>query len=521
MVDQSPPFSPERDASDEGESEGFDVERVRELAGFVVHAVRRRPLFALATFLTVAAVGLLVAAAMPKTYVAEVKLLAQRGSAIRILSSQNQQMDSVDNPTKNVSAMILRRDNLVALAKDTDLVSRFEATRPALLRLRDRWMAKLFGSVSDEDKLLAMVFTLEKQLEVTTDEATVSISVEWPNPRIAYDLVTLVQKNFLEARYDGDVAVINDSIGVLEDHAKTELANVDKELAEYQKIVDDRASRAAAAKAAGRAMAIATAPPRALGTTGPRPIAAAAPAAADPEITKELEQKRTRIRAIEEAQQRTLEGLKQQLLQAQLTLTPMHPTVIGLQQQIEAASQPSPELAQLRNEEHSLMDELVPPRAAPAPPAGSTPIGGSLSLTGPPFGRAPSPPDAGAEGLGLPLPLMSEEHDGQLQLAATELGSAIRAYQDVLGRIDAAKVELDITRAAYKHRYTVVTPAEVPRSPKKRSARAIGAGAVVGAALLALLLATALDLAGGVVLESWQVRRNLKLEILGELDKPS
>jgi uncharacterized protein involved in exopolysaccharide biosynthesis len=521
MVDQSPPFAPDRDASEEGEPEGFDVERVREFGGFVLHAARRRPMVALTTFVTVAAIGLVVAAAMPKTYVAEVKLLAQRGSAIRILSSQNQQMDAVDNPTKNVSAMIMRRDNLVALAKDTDLVSRFEATRPALLRLRDRWAAKFLGSVSDEDKLLAMVFTLEKQLEVTTtDDTTVNISVEWSNPRIAYDLVTLVQKNFLEARYDGDVAVINDSIGVLEDHAKTELANVDKELAEYQKIVDDRASRTAAAKAAGRA--IPTVTPRGPATTGPRPMAASAAAASDPEITKELEQKRARIRAVEEAQQRTLEGLKQQLLQAQLTLTPMHPTVIGLQQQIEAASQPSPELAQLRNEEHSLMDELVPPRAAPPPPAGPGPMGGPLSLPGSPFGRAPSAADAGAaEGLALLLPPMSEEHDGQLQLAATELGSAIRAYQDVLGRIDGAKVELDITRAAYKHRYTVVTPAEVPRSPKKRSARAIGAGAVIGAALLALLLVTALDLAGGLVLESWQVRRRLKLEVLGELDKPS
>src|SRR5579872_3304029 len=217
MVEQSPHLMSEHDGPDGEASEGFDFDRVREMGGFMVRATRARPKLAVLTFVTVSAVGVLMAASLPKTYVAQVKLLAQRGSAIRILSSQNQGMDAVDNPTKNVSAMILRRDNLVTLAKDTDLVNRFDASRPPLLRLRDRWMAKVLGSPSDEDKLLAMVFTLEKQLEVTTDETNVTITVEWSDPRTSYELVTLVQRNFLEARYDSDVAVINDSIGVLEE----------------------------------------------------------------------------------------------------------------------------------------------------------------------------------------------------------------------------------------------------------------------------------------------------------------
>jgi hypothetical protein len=124
---------------------------------------------------------------------------------------------------------------------------------------------------------------------------------------------------------------------------------------------------------------------------------------------------------------------------------------------------------------------------------------------------AGSPPDAS-----LPLSL---DQDGTVQLAGSKLAAAIRGYQDAMNRIDAAKVELEITRTLYKHRYIVVTPAEVPSKPKKPTAQLVGVGSVLGAALLAIALSAAADLAGGLILESWQVRRRLKIEVLGELDR--
>jgi uncharacterized protein involved in exopolysaccharide biosynthesis len=119
------------------------------------------------------------------------------------------------------------------------------------------------------------------------------------------------------------------------------------------------------------------------------------------------------------------------------------------------------------------------------------------------------------------LPAVALERDGTLQLAQSKLAGAIRAYEDAMARIDAAKVELDITEAAYKHRYTVVSPAELPKKPKKATARLVGAGSVLGAALLAVLLAAVLDVLAGLILESWQVRRGLKLEVLGEIEQSS
>ena len=90
-----------------------------------------------------------------------------------------------------------------------------------------------------------------------------------------------------------------------------------------------------------------------------------------------------------------------------------------------------------------------------------------------------------------------------------------------MARIDSAKVELDITRTSFKHRYTVLQPAEVPKKPKKPVAQIVGIGSVVGALLLAIFLAAGVDLLKGRVLESWQVKRRLNIEVLAEFEKPA
>src|SRR5580704_6122360 len=199
MMDQTPNVGMHHDNAPEGEPDGLDIEQLREILGFVLRSARRRPKLALATFAVVAALGLTVALTMPLTYNSQVSLLAQRGSAIRVLTSSNPEaMDSVDNPTKNVAAMIMRRDNLVSLARESDLVQRVKESRPGALRLKDQVISLLFGPTSAEDIESNLVRTLEKKLEVTTDDATstVVISVDWSNPRTAYDLVTRIEKNY-------------------------------------------------------------------------------------------------------------------------------------------------------------------------------------------------------------------------------------------------------------------------------------------------------------------------------------
>ncbi|MGH7271094.1 MAG: hypothetical protein ACREJ3_11750, partial [Polyangiaceae bacterium] len=243
--------------------------------------------------------------------------------------------------------------------------------------------------------------------------------------------------------------------------------------------------------------------------------AAVGSTAVDPNATRELEEKRLQIRAMEGDRQRELDAAREQLAQAQLTLTPMHPTVIALQQKVDALSQPSTALEQMKSEERAIMLQIVPA----APSASAHPAGVGFAARSVPLADVGAGADAPKPAAPQPAPSFAE--DGPMQLARSKLEATIRSYEDVMSRIDAANIELDITRTAFKYRYTVVTPAEVPKKPKKRTALIIGAGSVIGAALLALLLAAGADVGTGLILESWQVRRRLKLDVLGELDPPS
>lgn len=162
------------------------------------------------------------------------------------------------------------------------------------------------------------------------------------------------------------------------------------------------------------------------------------------------------------------------------------------------------------------MAQIVPPRAAPAPTSALRPALGlspSVSATG---------ADAGAEApTAPPIAYGGNAPDGQVQLAQAKLDAAVRTYQDAVAKGDNARVELDLAHATFLHRYQVFTPAELPTKPKKATATIVGVASIFASILLALLIAAAADLGTGVVIEPWQVRRRLKLDVIGELDNPS
>jgi uncharacterized protein involved in exopolysaccharide biosynthesis len=235
--------------------------------------------------------------------------------------------------------------------------------------------------------------------------------------------------------------------------------------------------------------------------------------APDLNVAAALEAKRLEIRSLEDTHQHTMDAVRQQLVQAQLTLTPLHPTVIALQKQLDAVSEAPPELTAARSEERAMMAQIAPRAAAPAP----LPVAAPAVIR-----QAAESTTADAGTLApAPLPRADPTRDGPLRLAESKLSAAIHSYEDASARIDSARSELDIARATYKHRYTVVTPAELPLKPKKPVKAMIAIGSLVGAVLLALVLSSLADYAKGTFIEPWQVQRALKVEVLCELDRPS
>jgi uncharacterized protein involved in exopolysaccharide biosynthesis len=514
MTGRDPTSEFEQDGGDEGE--GFDAQQFKELLGFAWRSRLRRPKLVWSIFVAVGAVGVLTAQTIPSTYNSQVKLLAHQDLVLPALGNPGRTVPrDADDPTRNVAEMILRRENLIALVKDADLVDRFDTTRPPALRWKDHAFELLRGPLSEENKLRGLVSILEKNITVTADQQTLTIGVDWADPDMACDLVMLLQKNFLEARYDSDVAVISDAINLLQDHAKSHLAEVDTALAELGKARAERQAERAAEAGAARAAVAAARPrfvaPRAAAPAAPGAAPVVASAATPTDAAVALEEKRQEIRSLEAERQRQIEAFQTQLAQAQLTLTPLHPTVVALRQKLDALALPSPQLQQLKAEERGLMAQIAPGAAIPAAPAAPAHVAGPAVDPGPTVPVA-APAPAGVQA--------QEAVDPATALITARLADAVRSYQDIEGRIDAANTELDITRTAFKYRYTVLSPAEVPSKPKKPVAQIIGIASLPVAALLALLIGVVADLSKGRILETWQIRRKLKMEVLGELELP-
>jgi uncharacterized protein involved in exopolysaccharide biosynthesis len=474
---------------EQGPEEGeLDLERVKELGGLFLRAPRRRPVLATAVLLGTLALGVLAALFWPRTYGCETRILAKKDAVLPALGNPNRAVRDVDSPTRNAADTILRRDNIEAMIQDLDLVDRWTSTRQPAPRLKDR-LSRVFGAPSEQDRHLDMVGLLEQRLVVGADDASITISVEWPDAQTAFDMITFLQENFLEARYDANVNVISEAIRILEERAKPEAAEVDAALAELMKLsgrgVRDKEPTPTAAPAPARDGAR---------SPTPNPGPAAAPRSGD--AADELADVRSRLRLLKDDHDRHLMEAQNQLSDARTTLGPLHPTVLGLSAKVAQLAQEPPELRGLRARERELLGEVAGP--SPGPQSDATP-------TTP--GRVSPSPASGADPAEPP----------EVVLARTKLQALSAKYSDLLSRIEAANIELETTRAAFKYQYTIVRPPEMPRDPLRPNVRLVLLVSVLAAALLAFLLPGALDLLRGRLVELWQVERRLKVPILGEL----
>src|SRR6266446_2201699 len=62
---------------------------------------------------------------------------------------------------------------------------------------------------------------------------------------------------------------------------------------------------------------------------------------------------------------------------------------------------------------------------------------------------------------------LATDEDSSVEYARAQLQYAAQQYAAMRGRIDAARIDLDTARAAFKYRYSVVTPPQMPRGPIK------------------------------------------------------
>ena len=493
MAANMDPDLPEEGDSEEGE---LNLDRLKHLAGLFLRAPLRRPRLAIASLLLTLTLGVLAAVYWPRSYTCEVRILAQRDQVLPALGNPGRAgTRDTDSLTRNAADTILQRANILAMIKQLDLVDRWVATRQPILRLKDRLVSSVFGVRSDEDRRLDLVGLLEKRLAVGSDESSITISVEWPDRQLSFEIVAFLQKNFLEARYDTNVNVISEAIRILEARAKPESAEVDAGLAELTKLEGQQGPEG---------QDVAPGSPRA-GRGGVRwaPLATSPSAVARTgEATEELADVRRQIRLVKDDHDRQLMDAQNALADARATLGPRHPTVMGLGEKVAQLGQAPPELRTPQARERVLVAQLGATSARPRSGWVSSPLSAAAPV---------APPPARLDTRDAP----------DVTLARSKLQAVSGKYSELLSRIEAANLELAVTRAAFKYQYSVVRPAEVPREPSKPNAPLILLASILAAALLTILVPGGLDLWRGRFVEAWQVERWLKMPVLGALAPPS
>ncbi len=489
----------------------IDMGLMRDYAAFGWGSLRRHRLRSLLAFGLVAGSAALSAWALPRTYHVESKVLAQPNQLMPALDNPSRAVpQDADAPTRSASETVLQRANLSSLVRQTNLLEQWSASRAPAVRLKDALLVRLLGKPTEEERLDAMIGLLEKRLKVTTPERVVDIEIDWPDGQMAYQLVDTAQQNFLETRHAMEVSAIAEAISILESHVATARSNLD------QAVEGARVLRESQAQAH-------PAPMDATSFSAPAPRLArvsVARARLDPE-TNQLRSlamaKHEAIHDLETFRRRRLSELQSQLTEALGTFGPSHPTILTLRQTIDQMQRDSPQLVTLRQEEQQLLAEFIhrggrDPDAPGGAVAAPTPkYEGTVEMR-PAHKPAPAPAARGiAPGSAATAPADVGLAEDQLRMAGIK-------YDDLLGRLEAARIELDTARAAFKYRYSVVTPAQVPKHAAKPNLVLTVVAGLVGGLFVSLLVSVAADLRAGKLVERWQIQRGLRLPILAEVD---
>lgn len=444
------PYAP-RSAFTSDDDEKRGVEHVQ----FVARCVLRHWRVVGACFAVGVGATLLLIRVLPRTYRVETQLLARRQ---QMLPSLARPALGDESPTVGAYDAVHRRDNLVAIVRQAGLAP----ARPQPDRLGAG------AEASEDNRLEPLVKRVDAALSVVPAEGTLAIAIEWPDPQQAYRIVEGAVQSYLESRRLTEIAPIEEAISILEGRASTMLAALVSLQGEARK---QRPGRSRAAELSQSDL----------------PLESGAA-----ELEARLRAKQQAANEVEDYRRRKVTELRAQLTQEERLYGPDYPSLVILKQSIEALSQPSAQLASLRDEQRTLEAEYRQR-----------------------FGRLPR--SGGDALLGDSGELPRDEGVDALQ---SRLKRATLEYQTMLDRIGSARIELETARSAFKYRYSVLWPAEIPKAPHRPKIIKILVAGSLFSLLLAVATAAAIDLLSGRIVERAQVERKLGLLVLGEVRPP-
>lgn len=486
---------------------------------FIARTARRRIKVVLLTFAVIVGLAGAVLALMPRTYAVNCRLLAQRSQVLTIRGEENAGGEA--SPTRSAYELITRRENLIDLLKRTNMLVEWKARREPIMRLKDYLQQAVFGPPQEKAFLNGLTDYLAEKIQVQSDDTTVSIRVDWRDPAMALRLVEAAHTSFLEARHIREVATIAEASAIMEGRAAEVRSQIDTAVTEIQ------ALRAKRERDERTAAAHPPAAPSASAAAAARPAPAAPAGNAPPQVSEEdrlrierrlaelpvtIDSKERTIAELEGNRIRRLTDLQTKLQEQRAVYTSAHPAVTDIEQSIAASSQESAQVSKLRSEVKLLRGEFDSLRLKSTKPV--RPLGAPRGLEG---GLG------SGRGLGDVIRIeqeSAEDRDPEIEYARSRLRFAITSYQALLDDISKARMDLATAEAAFKYRYVMVQPPEIPKGPIAPKVGLILTGAVLAGLFLGLVMAMALELRDGVVRENWQVETVLDLPVLCSIPSP-
>jgi uncharacterized protein involved in exopolysaccharide biosynthesis len=464
----------------------IDVSRLRELARFPLGSLRRHRRLAIGTACSILGATALAALLYPRSYKVESTILTRRNMVLPALGNPRRTVPTEsDAPAMLAEEAVKSRESLTHIIESTRLLALLPQMIHPLTNAKEVVREKLVGPRSESEKIDLLVKLLDKRLTVKAKdekEGSLDFTIQWPDPASSLLIVQAAQQRFLDKRFEQEVSLIQESIEILNKYVQNANQSIATSMAELRSLpgvrraVPEASNYVRSMQDAAKSRSLAT-------------------------LQSDLALARSVMSQQEAAYTTRVSAVQARLTDLEARFGSGHPEVAAARQALAAASEVPPALAQARAEEKRLVDQLAD-------------LGASM----------PNSADAGVE---LAMQRLNFERmmreradsleDPRITYARSKLKIATTNYEDMLDRLEAAKIELETARAAFKYRYTVVSPPQPPKRPDTPNLPLLLIGGLICAALAALLAATSRDVFSGLVVEPWQIDRQLGLPLLGEV----
>ncbi|MCC7053615.1 MAG: hypothetical protein IT355_10120 [Gemmatimonadaceae bacterium] len=460
----------------------FVLANLRVAAGFPFRAfMRHRKLGTLLLGGLLAMVALAIAVT-PRHYIIKTRFFAEKNFVMPGLSNPERALPTeADSPTRLAAEAVMKRSNLLEIIRQTKLMDNWDQLRSPLGKVKDAVMEVVRGPLTESDRLEAMLGLVEKRLWVEAEDGTVLIGIDWADPALGFRIVQTAQQNFFEQRHASEISLIGESIGIIEGHVASSQKSIQEALGQINAALS---SRAAATVAAPAPVA-----------SGPAPLSAAVVT-----LQSELRTTQQTITDIATSRSQRLAAAQARLAELRGSYGSAHPDVAAAEENIRALEQPSTQLAELKAKEASLLQKL----------------GSNASRVA---GAAADPSYSRVALERYTRPVADSQEAPEVSLARSRLKIATNDYEVMMDRLVGAKIELETARAAFKYRYSIITPARIPKEAEKPRVPLLVIGGIILSVLATLFTVVMLDFGSGRVIEPWQVDRQLGLPVLAEVQR--